>query len=455
MHFHHFLYSTVALAAASLLYADPWTLDRAVAAALEHSPDARVARARADGAQALVEQAGAAWMPQLSLSGRYTDTNSPMMAFGSILNQRAFNFSLDFNHPGQINNLNATGTVAYNLYSGGRATAGRTAAKAGAEAADLDLRTAQQQLVAEVVKATLNLRKAREAVGAVEGGVRAYDAAVSVARARFDAGQLLKADLLSLEVQLAQTRETLSSARHGAALAARAFQFVLGLDPTEAGIELADGDPALARLAVPDTTDFSQRPELLGLQARVRAAEAMVDAARGAHRPTVNAFASYQYDQGWKTDSHGDSWLAGVAVDLNLFDGGQTSGKIRQSNAELTQVKELLRKATLGIGLEVEQARLAHADAAERLAVSARAVEQAEESASLSRARFEKEALLTADLIGVEGRLLEARRRRTPPRARPHSASVNQIPFENEIRPPACPSVRPRRRRRLRQTRHH
>jgi outer membrane protein len=31
----------------------------------------------------------------------------------------------------------------------------------------------------------------------------------------------------------------------------------------------------------------------------------------------------------------------------------------------------------------------------------------------LSRARFEQEALLTADLIGVEGRLLEARLRRT------------------------------------------
>jgi outer membrane protein TolC len=139
----------------------------------------------------------------------------------------------------------------------------------------------------------------------------------------------------------------------------------------------------------------------------------MVEAARGARRPNVNAFASYQYDQGWKTDRHGDSWLAGLSVDLNIFDGGQTSGKIRQSGAELTQVKELLRKATLGIGLEVEQARLAHANANERLAVSARAVEQAAESAALSRARFEKEALLAADLIGVETRQLEARLRRT------------------------------------------
>jgi outer membrane protein TolC len=336
-----------------------------------------------------------------------------MMAFGSILNQRAFNFGLDFNRPGHIDNLNATGTVAYNLYAGGRASAGRTAARAGAEAANLDLRTAHHRLATEVVRAALNLRKAREAVTAIEGGAKAYEAAVAAARARFEAGQLLKADLLSLEVQLAQTREALSSARHGAALAARAFRFVLGLEPTGEPVELLDDDPALARLTLPDTGDFSQRPELIGLQARVRAAEAMVEAARGARRPTVNAFASYQYDQGWKTDRHGDSWLAGLSVDVNVFDGGQTAGKIRQSSAQLAEVKAVLEQATLGITLEVEQARLAHADAVERLAVSARAVEQATESAALTRARFEKEALLTADLIGAESRLLEARLRRT------------------------------------------
>ena len=398
---------------ATVVHAESWTLDRAVATALERNPDTRAARARVEGAQSLVDQAQSAWRPQVSLSGRYTDTNSPMMAFGSILNQRAFNFALNFNRPGNVDNLNATGTVAYNLYAGGRASAGRTAAKAGTEAADLDLRAAQQRLAAEVVRAALNLRKAREAVAAVESGVRAYEAGVAVARARFEAGQLLRADFLSLEVQLAQTRESLSSARHGAALASRAFHFVLGLDATDTSVELLDDDPALVRLIEPDTRDYSRRPELLGLHARVHAAEAMVEAARGARRPTVNAFASYQYDQGWKTDRHGDSWLAGLSVDLNVFDGGQTNGKIRQSSAELTLVKEMLRKATLGIGLEVEQARLAHADALERLTVSTRAVEQAAESAALSRSRFEKEALLTADLIGVESRHIEARLRRT------------------------------------------
>jgi outer membrane protein len=403
----------VAIATASVLNAEPWTLDRAVAFAYESSPDARVARARAEAAQAILQQAESAWLPQISVSGRYIGTNSPMMAFGSILNQRAFSFGMDFNEPGQIDNLNATGTVAYNIYSGGRASGARNAASAGTMAAEYNLRAARQLLAAEVVKAALSLQKAREAIVAVAAGVKAYEAAVSAAQARFEAGQLLKADLLSLEVQLAQTRESLSNARHAAMLAERAFRFTLGLDPADEPIELAADDPALKRLSAPETRDFSARPELLGLDARAEAAEAMVVVARGGRRPSVNAFASYQYDHGWKMNHGADSWLAGVSVDVNIFDGGQTAGKVREASAELIQVKELRRKAALGIGLEVEQAHLAHRNAVERLAVTARAVEQAEESASLNRVRFERESLLMADLLGAESRLLDARLRRT------------------------------------------
>ncbi len=389
----------------------PWTLDSALQAALANSPDARIAQHRIAGAQAMEEQMRAMLLPQVSLSGGYTGTNSPMMAFGSILNQRAFDFSLDFNHPGTIDNLNATGAVAVNLYSGGRASAGLRAARAGVAAAEQDERATHNQLIAATVTAYLNIRKAREAVGAVEAGVRAYEAAVSNAQARFDAGQLLKADLLSLEVQLAQTKENLIAARHGQALAERAFLYVLGVGSSDGPVELLDHDPALDRLHVPDSLDFSQRPELLGLQERARAAEAMVRVARGARQPEVNAFGSVQHDRGWETGENGNSWMAGVAVKLNVFDGGTTTGKIHQAEAQYAEVQEMLRKLELGLGLEVERARLAHDEAVQRLAVAESAIAQADESASLSRARFKQGALLTADLIGVEGRLIEARMR--------------------------------------------
>ena len=84
---------------------------------------------------------------------------------------------------------------------------------------------------------------------------------------------------------------------------------------------------------------------------------------------------------------------------------------MRQAEAQLAELRQHIRKAELGIGLEVEQARLAVELAKDRVAVTELAQAQAEESASLSRSRFEAGSLLTAELIGVEGRLMEARMR--------------------------------------------
>lgn len=391
---------------------EPWTVQRAVATALQQSPDARIALARADAARAQADQADAPWRPQVSVQGGYTATNSPMLAFGSILNQRGFHPGIDFNHPGTIDNLNATATVAYNLYNGGRADAGRAAARAGVLAANEDLRAAHQQLAVAVVRSVLQVNQTRQMVAAIEAAVRAHEAARDAARAQLDAGRLLKADWLAVEVQLAQTRESLTNARHAAALAERTFRFVVGLDPSDEPLDLVPDDPSLSGIQTPAIEAPAGRPDLLALQERVRAAEAAVTAARRSRRPNVSGFASYHYDHGWKLDRGSDSWLAGITLDVNVFDNGLAAARQRQSAAELEQAREALRQASRRAALEVSQARLDHASAVERLAVSTRTVGQAEESALLHRARFASEALLPADLLAAETRLIDAQLRR-------------------------------------------
>lgn len=394
----------------ALLDAAPaWTADRAIATALRQSPDAALAQLREEAAAALVAETRAAWRPRLDLAGRYTQTNSPVLAFSSVLNQRALAFDQDFNHPARTDNLGLTGTVSYALYHGGRAAAGRAAA-AGTRAAGQDARATRHQLAVATLSALLQLRQARAAVTALDAGTAALAAAVANARLHHAAGQLLRADLLSLEVQLAQSRERLIRARQGASLAERAFWVILGLEGRPDGpVELAPADPVLAALTAPVGDDPAARPELAALQARLAAAEAGLAAARGQRRPTVNAFAAYDYNQGWTLDRRAGNWLAGVSFDVNLFDGGRTAARVRLAAAELAQAQARLRQARLGLTLEIERARLAHAAARERLAVTAEAVAQAEESAALSRARFEAGVLLAADLIGVEARLLETR----------------------------------------------
>lgn len=407
------LVCTATLGLAAPPHAPVWTLRSAVAAARTHSPEADIAAARLERAQAMVDQAGAGQLPQVSLRAGYTQTNNPMMAFGSILNQGVFTPGIDFNAPGQVDNLNLTGTVAYNLYSGGRVTAHRAAARSNVTANEREREVTFARLDAVVVRAYFNIRQTRESVAALEAAVATYVESLRIARLRFDSGQLLKSEWLNLEVQLAQTREQHLAARQQATLAERQFLYLLGQPPVAGSTPLLSADDAaIATLDVPTAASIEPRPERHALDARREAAAAAVTAASSSRRPTLNAFASYQFDKGWRLAGDGDSWMAGVQAEWAIFDGKSTAGKIREARADLAETEAAQRQLELGLQLELEQARLAHTFAAEQLEVTATLVASAEEAARISRERFEAGALLSAELIAVETRLTSARVRR-------------------------------------------
>jgi outer membrane protein TolC len=95
-----------------------------------------------------------------------------------------------------------------------------------------------------------------------------------------------------------------------------------------------------------------------------------------------------------------------------LWDGFSTRARIRLAAANLESAHENERKLRLAIEFEVQQARLDVNAAAERLTVSATSVEQAAESADLTRKRFEQGLALATQLIDSETALVAARVRR-------------------------------------------
>jgi outer membrane protein len=113
------------------------------------------------------------------------------------------------------------------------------------------------------------------------------------------------------------------------------------------------------------------------------------------------------------TGGDGKSYTAGVMAQWDLWDGFSTRAKVREAKANLESAHEEQRKLRLALNLEVEQARLDLNTAAERLVVSGKTVEQAAESASLTRNRFEQGLALSTQLIDSETALVAARVRRS------------------------------------------
>lgn len=394
------------------LAAEPWTLQRVLDQALAQNPDARLARYRIAAAQAGLEQANAAFWPRVQFQSSYTRTDNPMLVFGSILNQRAFAQGLDFNNVPDVDDMNVKGLASVPLYTGGRMKAGREAAKSNQEAARLDNEAVRNALGYEVTRAFYTVHKTREFVRAAEAAVSSYTTNTAIAERRLQGGNLLRTDLLDLQVRLAQAREDLVRARNATALAERALRNLLGIK--EDPFVISDSAPAVS---APAARDFSGRPELAAASHREKAAAEQVRAAKAGYRPNVSAFASGDYDYGWKFEHGGESYTAGALLQWNVWDNHATRAKVREADANLEMAREELRKVSLTLDLEVQRAELDLSAAKERLVVTEEAIGQASESAALTRSRFEQGAVLSTQLMDAETALVAARVRRAEAQA--------------------------------------
>lgn len=401
-----------ALTGASSLSAS-WTLDHAIDHALEHNPDIQMAQAAIEAADSKVEQAKAAFRPQVNLESTYMQTNLPLNAFGSILNQGVFDFGLDFNNPGTVDNLNVTGSVQYTLLEGGARDAMLRASEASKSATVHQRDAMDQQIKFAVIRTWNQIIQATEHFKSQESNVNALTHSLEVARQQYEAGKFLKTEVLNLEVQLAQAKEALVNAQLAVDLAHQGLLNLMGSKDTSL---LASINPEQENLFASidfDNLQAKERSELLAAKAQEKSAADNLDAVRAGRMPKVNAFANYQYNKGYELDGEGDHWTAGVAMSYNFYGGGLTRNRIREAEALHRQAQNNLRKVELAIDLDQRSTRIAYTNALEAVAVTSKMVEQAEESANLYRKRFESGVILSSELIDVENRLTEARMRRT------------------------------------------
>jgi outer membrane protein len=404
-----------------------WTLDETISYALEHNPDIQMAQAAIDAANSKVEQVKAAFRPQLNLETSYMRTNLPMNAFGSILNQGVFDFGLDFNNPGMVDNLNLTGSVQYSLYEGGARDAQLKASKSSRIASEHQGDAVNQQIKFAVIRTWNQIVQAKEHLKSQESNVNALSGSLQVAQQQYEAGKFLKTEVLNLEVQLAQAREAMVSAQLSLELSYQGLLNLLGSKDTSLLLSIQPEQENLYASIDFDSIQPTERAEWLAAKAQEQSSAQNLKAVQAGKTPKVNAFANYQYNKGWEMDGDGDHWMAGVALSYNIYGGGLTRNRIREAEAMYRQAQDYLRKVELAIDLEQRSTRIAYTNALQSVSVTSKMVEQAEESANLYRKRFESGVILSSELIDVENRLTEARMRRTYSKTQLNIARANLL----------------------------
>ncbi|WP_139555897.1 TolC family protein [Methylotetracoccus oryzae] len=397
------------------------TLQQAIDLAFERNPSLRAAAERYGEAQAKVEQSVAAFYPRVSARVAYNYTDNPAEAFFYIVSQRRFNESLNINDPGWVENFRPEVVGVWSLFRGGQDFYKRKAAELGVEQTELEQSALHNHLAAAVTSAYYALAIAPRQVEVAQRSLEAVTSELLQARARHAEGTGLKSDVLSLEVRLAEARESEVQALNAVELARSGLMALLGgndgkplaIADTE-GPEPATGVVDLAKVL---EEAHARRPELQAADRLVQMRVSELQAERGAHLPRVNAYAAYGQNlrsPGFSTAKQNTS--IGISAELDLFTGGETTAKVSAAERRVAEAEAQREQNRLEIEKEVRDAHTRIKDAMERLRVTRAAVAAAEEALRQVHEQYRGGATTVtryleaeADRAGAQARSLAAR----------------------------------------------
>ncbi len=311
----------VALSSASAAHGQ--SISQALAAAYDHAPDLQAAVIEAKSSAERIVQAKSGMMPNISasVSGGYGSS-----LVGGVWSDGATSLGTSLEY-GQ------------NFYDGGATAAQVEAARAGAEVAELQIRTAEQTVLYQVVQAYLNVLGGRELLALRQENINFFQAQLQSAQDRLDVGEGTRIDVAQAQARLAQVQAAYQASVGSLQSAEATFQRLVGTRPQNLSRSHNFGALIPRSLDAALAEAEAGHPGILLAKAGIRAAQAGVDVAQAGFGPTAAVSGSIGSSWTGPAGSARDGITAqvGFRITVPIYSGGRTGSALRQAN--LGQIK--------------------------------------------------------------------------------------------------------------------
>lgn len=311
------------VACGSIGSAQAQSISQALAAAYDHAPELQAAVLDAKSSAERIVQAKSALMPNISASvsgGHGTSLIGGSWTEGST----SLNTSLDY---GQ------------NIFDSGATAAQIEAARAGAEVAELQIRTAEQSVLYQVIQAYMNVLSGRQLLALRQENITFFQAQLQSAQDRLDVGEGTRIDVAQAQARLAQVQAAYQASLGSVQSAEATFERLTGMRPQglSTSHNYSNLIPRSLDTAIADAE--AGHPGILLAKAGIRAAQAGVDVAMAGFGPTAGISGSL--GSSWTGPNGGvrDGITAqvGFRISVPIYSGGRTGSTVRQAN--LGQIK--------------------------------------------------------------------------------------------------------------------
>lgn len=317
-----------------------------------------------------------------------------------------------------------TGRPAYNntfannfqvripLYTGGQYEGAIKARGYQLNAADLTLENTRQTVRYQTIAAYYEVLQQQNLLNIAEGAVRMATEQLNIIQIQFEEGAVAKADVLQMQVQLANYRQSLVSTQGDLEVANATLLNTIGL-PEDTEFEVTDNfsyTPFTFTLEECLEYALENRPDGAAALYNVRQAESQTDAAKSGKRPTVSGVASkYISANGAFQQDRSANWNIGVQLEWSVFDNNVTNANVNAAKAAVERAQADLENVKKTIRLQVRSAYTHMKAAEENIRSTAAAVKQAEESSVIARVRYEEGVDILLTVTNAQEKLNQAR----------------------------------------------
>ena len=401
-------------------------LDKVVDEALLGNSDLLVAVARVDEARGLLGEANSFLFPsvdaQAGVSRQQISTRTAT-SFPGI--------------PREYSNHRATLNVAWEIDLFGRLRAGTAVARAELEASEASRDAVRLSLAAQTAKSYFALRALDEQVELTRRTVRLRDESLALQRRRQAAGVISEFELRQLEAETAAVRAQLPPLERDREREETALAVLLGRTPKEifsGTVRVRQSqDDAPEAPAVPSGLPSElllRRPDLVGAERQLAAANARVAVARSEMFPRINltAFLGSESQALSNLFAGGApaTWQIAAAITQPIFAGGRLAARSdaakARERAALSQYEQAIRAAfgdvRTALAAQTRSRESYEAETARAMALT--------ETLRLARLRYENGVASQLDVLDAERGLLAARSARIEA-LRAHRAAVADL----------------------------
>lgn len=383
------------------------TLQQAIQVALQHSPQAAIAKADQSEAKADASMARTQLLPQLNFTEDISRGNDPVYAFGTRLRQRNFtqaDFALNaLNYPTPIGNFATRFSGSWVLFDSMHAEKQIHAANLMHASAISSAQAVDQQIVLRVVAAYQGVLFAQREIDVARHDVETADALLASVDEHVKAGLAVESDRLSAEVNVSARKQELIAAEGDLELAWAHLAEAMGAADLKQS-ELKPIEPHQfpeSALEQEIATALKLRPDLKALGDAQSAQASNLSAAKLQFGPRVSAYGNWELDQSSFAGSGGNNWVAGVQVSIDILPLGKRSQLARES-ALKEKVEAQQTASSLHVRTEVRQAHIHLRTALLSRQTAEAAMQQSAESLRILKNRYGAGLATITDLLRAE-----------------------------------------------------